>query len=227
MKSRTLILGVAAVAATLGPPHVAMAQTPSATSSSANPIKGPVTELRVVSLNGKVTAIDPVKRQVSVTGDDGGVATLFVGPEIRNFENLKVGDHVTASYTEAHSLAIAKGEKGNEAKLGELRMKIESQAANQAPAGGKPGLSAMQRTTMVANVFQIDRDRGILTLRGTSGVPVDVHVPDKEMLNQIGINDQLVVGYRHASVVSIQPGAPHGKPSSPASGARGASAPAR
>ena len=76
-------------------------------------------------------------------------------------------------YTEATSLAIAKGGIGTESQIGEIRTKVEADAARQAEAGGKPGMSAMERSTLVANVFEIDRERGILTLRGTDGVPVD------------------------------------------------------
>lgn len=231
MKARIFAIAAVSVAGALAVPlgAQAQAQTSSApASSAAGTIVGPSVTVQVASITGKVTAIDRAQRLVTLKSNEGRVSTLFVGPEIRNFDNLKVGDEVTLGYSEAHSLALAKGEKGNEARLGELRVKIEADAARQAPPGGKPGLSTMERTTLVANVFEIDRQRGILTLRGTDGVPVDIRVPDKQSLSQIGLNDQVIIGYRRAAVVSIQPGAAGGQAGAASGASRaGASAPGR
>lgn len=221
MKLDGMKFALAAATAGLVGSSGVLAQAPAPAAAS---LQAPVVKLEVTTLSGRVTAIDAAKRLVSVKGSDGRMATLFMGPDVRNFENLKVGDEVTARYTEARSLAIAKGEKGNEAEIGELRVKIEAEAARQASQGGKPGMSVMERTTAVANVFQIDRQRGIVTLRGTSGVPVPVKVADTRLLDQIGLNDQIVIGYRHAAAISIEPGPARGS-SAGTAGARSASAP--
>lgn len=168
-------------------------------------VRGPAVSVDATKLTGEVTAIDSAKRRIRIEGDNGRVATMVVGPKVPNFDKLKVGDEVTMRYTEAVSLAIAKGGIGTEAKLGEIRTKVEADAARVA-ADGKPGISAMQRSTVVANVFEIDRERGILTLRGTDGVPVDIKVPDKQALQQFAIDDQVVIGYREAATISIEPG---------------------
>ena len=44
-----------------------------------------------------VTAIDPATREVTIQGDHGPV-TIQVGPDVKNFNNLKVGDRVNISY---------------------------------------------------------------------------------------------------------------------------------
>ncbi|MBA3597238.1 MAG: hypothetical protein H0W40_07660 [Methylibium sp.] len=162
--------------------------------------------MNTVAITGKVSHIDRTKRTVAVRSDDGRMATLVVGPNVPNFDTIDLGDRVTMHYTEAVSLAIAKGGIGtDDVKLGEIRTKIEADAARKAQ-DGMPGMAAMERTTLVANVFQIDRQRGVLTLRGTDGVPVEIKVPDKQALDQIQLNDQVVVGYRQAAAVSIDEG---------------------
>lgn len=155
-----------------------------------------------LTLDGEVTAIDRENRLVTLRGDDGEQMTMVVGPDIERFEKLEVGDKVQARYTEAVAVALATG--GSEA---DLRQKIESSAAEQ-PSSGKPGLGAVERTTIVANVFEIDKDAGTLTLRGPSGDPVKVRVQDQAALDELEVGNQLVMSYVQASVVSIADSAP-------------------
>lgn len=185
------------------------AQQPSAAAKASSAadavvIKGPVGAAQTAKVSGKVTAIDHKQRSVAIETDDGRALRMRVGNDVRNFDNVKKGDQVTIAYSEAMALALAKG-SGSKEHIGEIRRKVESDAAAQAPAGGKPGVGALQRTTLVANVFDIDRDNNILTLRGTDGVPVDLKV-SKDALSQVSKDDQLIVSYVEAAVVSIEPG---------------------
>ena len=113
---------------------------------------------------------------------------------------------MTVRCTEALALAISKGGPGTESQLCEIRTKVEADAARQAAPGGKPGMLAMEQTTMVANVFEIDRARSILTPPNTDSVPVDIKVADKNVLDQIKLNDQIVIGYQQSAALSIEPG---------------------
>lgn len=215
-------LAHAAAALALSLPAAVMAQTPmpgTAPVPGAAAIQGPTASLDVVTLSGEVTAIDRAARTVAVRGDDGAVATLTVGPNVNNFDRLQPGDRVTLRYSEAVSLALAKGSGDTDAQLGEIRTKVEADSSRQvAPGAGKPGLAVTDRTTVVANVFEIDRERGLLTLRGTDGVPVDIKVEDRQALAQFDVNDQIVIAYREAAVVSIQPGKPNVDPGTGVSG---------
>lgn len=213
MKHSSLAITLTALKTGLGLSAGALAQSASPgspTAATPGPIaaavKDPVVAAETTSISGKVTAIDPVGRQVVIRGDNGRFATMVVGRNVRNFEKLKPGDQVTMRYTEALALAIAKGGPGTESQIGEIRTKVEADAARQAAPGGKPGISAMERTTLVANVFEIDRERGILTLRGTDGVTVDIKVADKNALDRIKLNDQIVIAYRQSAALSIEPG---------------------
>lgn len=190
------------------PPTPASSPTTAAPmpASDAETLKGPVIAVETVTMKGEVVAITAATRQLVVESEGGRLTTVFVGPNVRNFENLKLGDQVTVRFTEAFALAIAKGGIGTEAQMGEIRTKVEADAARQAQAGGKPGVSAMERVTLIANVFDIDRERGILTLRGTSGVPVDIKVSDRSVLDQFNLHDQVVIGYRQSAALSIEPG---------------------
>lgn len=51
-------------------------------------VKSPVVVVESTSISGKVAAINPGIRHAGVTGDNGRMAAMFVGPNLRNFENL-------------------------------------------------------------------------------------------------------------------------------------------
>lgn len=197
MKRNSFNLILAALAlSSIASAAVAQTATPATTPT----IVGPVGAVETLAINGKVAAIEPAKRIVTVQGDKGQVLTMHVGPDVKNFDNLKQGDLVAIRYAEARSLAIAKGGINDS----QIRVKVEADAAKQV-SPNMPGMTGMERTTIVANVFNIDRERGVLTLRGTDGVPVDIRVHDKQMLQQINKDDQLIIGYAQAAAIAIEP----------------------
>lgn len=197
---KILPLAIAAVFA-----QGASAQQPSNATSGAQQgsAAAPVGVVYTRTLSGTVEAIDTSARRAVLKGEDGTMTVVVMGPQVKDFNNLKKGDEVTVKYSEALALAVAKGDQRD---LGEIRRWVEAEAVRQGPAGGKPSLSAMERTTLVANVFQIDRQAGTLTLRGTSGVPVQMRVQDKKSLQGIEKNDQVVVSYMEAAALSVERG---------------------
>ena len=203
-RTRRSLAGATCLAAslTLAAPAV-LAQTqaaPSSNGSSANAVLGPVGAVDATTLNGKVTAIDKSARSVTVQGDKGETISLYIGPNISNFDNLKVGDQVAARYTEAVALAIAKGGSSD------IRTKVEADAARMAPQGGKPGMSAMKRTTVTANVVAVDREHGRVKLKGIGPTPVTFRVQDRKTLSQLKPDDQVVISYEQAAAIAIAPG---------------------
>lgn len=163
----------------------------------------PVTGEMLV-IQGTVESIDRDKRMVTVKGEDGRTVAMRVGQGVRNFDNLKKGDQVTARFSEAFALAIAEGSDSD------IRTRVEADAARQAAPGGKPGMQAMERVTLVANVFEVDRQAGLVTLRGTSGDPFQVRVQDKQLLQKLDKGDQVVASVVQAAAVSIEAGSKGG-----------------
>jgi hypothetical protein len=109
----------------------------------------------------KVTAtvqnIDPATRIVLLKGRNGKVVEVVVGDEARNFDQLKVGDVVTAVYHEALTLNLKKKGDG-------ITSVEESPSMERAPAGGKPGGTLGREVKIVANVVAINSKSRIVTL---------------------------------------------------------------
>jgi len=64
--------------------------------------------MQAIELTGSVESIDTAKRTVSVKGPAGNVRTFKVGPEAKNFAQIKKGDQVVLRYTEAVALRVVK-----------------------------------------------------------------------------------------------------------------------
>src|SRR5215469_10410296 len=68
----------------------------------------PAVTSNFVKTQATVKAIDPASRSVTLEGPKGPV-TVQVGPEVKNFSSLKVGDVVNVSYYESVAAQIVKG----------------------------------------------------------------------------------------------------------------------
>src|SRR4051812_7055923 len=103
---RHLLLS-AAIAATAS--ASAFAQKPEASGAMAvqtAPGKGVVTN--TVRMTATVEAIDTASRTVTLKGPGGNLVPIVAGPEVKNFDQIKVGDRVLVRYAEALSLELKK-----------------------------------------------------------------------------------------------------------------------
>ena len=95
-----------ALAAAVAVAGTAVAQTGAVVAGTA-PGKGGVAE--VVKLTATITAIDKASRDVTLKGPQGNEVTLTAGPEVKNFDQMKVGDQVNVEYVQALTLELKKG----------------------------------------------------------------------------------------------------------------------
>ncbi|MDM0033072.1 hypothetical protein QTI33_13135 [Variovorax sp. J22P271] len=154
----------------------------------------------VLSVTGEITAVDVANRIVSIKGPRGNINDLRVDPAVRNLEQVKVGDRVRLSYRIGVAVALVKGGDG-------IRQRVETDAAAVAEKGARPGGVAVNRTTLVANVFSINRKKNIVTLRGASGQLVDVHVRDPKALQDVKVGDQVVANITESVALRVTPAA--------------------
>jgi len=158
---------------------------------------GTATVKEVIRATGVVEAIDLEKRHVVIKDSHGTVIPLDYGPEVRNLEQLKVGDRATVRYASALTLTLMKDGK-------ELRSKVESTSDRRAAAGNRPGGVVGQKVEVTADVIAINKKTHTITLRGTQ-YAVDVRVPDPDQLKMIKVGDQVHAVYTEAVALSVEP----------------------
>src|SRR4249920_3647802 len=70
---------------------------------------GKAVAAQTVKITATITAIDKATRDVTLKGPQGNLLTVTAGPDVKNFDMLKVGDQVDLQYIEALSLELKKG----------------------------------------------------------------------------------------------------------------------
>jgi Cu/Ag efflux protein CusF len=171
----------------------AHAQT-DATATGSRP--GAAGALRTVQATATITSIDPATREVTLKRTDGREVTLVAGDEVRNFDQIKVGDQVSTEYVEALTLELKKGG-------GQAVARTEQVQGDRAKPGERPSGAAGRTVKIVADVVAVDPSTQSVTLKGPQRT-VDVKVADPEQFKLIQVGDQVEATYTQALALSVQ-----------------------
>src|SRR5215469_13199159 len=90
-------------------PLAAQAQSAPNTQSAVASAPGKVAGAATTEVTAKVIAVDPAQHTVTLQSASGKTRTIEVGDQVRNFDQIKVGDTVHAKYTQALALELKKG----------------------------------------------------------------------------------------------------------------------
>jgi hypothetical protein len=147
-----------------------------------------------------VTAINPDTREVTIQGNKGPV-TVQAGPEVKNFNNLKVGDQVLVSYYQGTLAQIVKG--------GE---KISDPAASGFAYGNSPGMKpaggAGLSATVTVKIQDINLPTNTVAFTKSDGTTHIVQVKSPEMqkyLRELKPGDTVQVTFTDSVAVEVIP----------------------
>lgn len=157
---------------------------------------GSTTVTGTATVVATVVAIDPATRTVTVKNKNGRTEELKAGEQVRNFDQLKIGDVVTTEYHEARSLSLKKTSGPRSSK--------ERQILLPAASGAKPGGTIRREVTIVGDVVAIDPNGKHITVRGPQGK--ENVLVDPEQLKDIRVGDQVEIVKSEAVAISVSPG---------------------
>jgi len=195
---RNLILVAAASLAVAALPASAQPPSGGATIVKTEPGKG--VAARVLRVSATVEAIDPATRTVTLRGAKGNTLDLPVGPQVKNFDQIKVGDSVVVRYIEALTLELKKGGAG-------IRERSERVEAATAQPGERPAAGAARQVTVVADVIAVNRKTMVVTLKGPKRT-VDLKLRDPKQIRLVKVGDQVEATYTEGVAVSVEPATP-------------------
>lgn len=151
---------------------------------------------RAVKVSATVSAIDAATRTVTLKVADGKEFPVTAGPEVRNFDQIKVGSEVVVAFLQALALDLKKGGGG-------VREIVESTDSARAASGAQPGAAAARKVTVVADVTAVDAKTQTVTLRGPKRA-VELKVPDAKQFKLIAVGDQVQATYTEAVAISVE-----------------------
>jgi hypothetical protein len=190
-------LAAALVAAAFAAP--ALAQKPDVTGGAivaSEPGKAAV--VRAVEISAQVVSIDKATRTVTLKGPKGDVVDIVAGDEVKNFDQIKLGDFVVARYVEALTLELKK----TKVKAGDVTVREE---AAKAKPGERPAVGGTRQVTAIADVTAVDPKKSTITLKGPRGNVMTLNVQNPDQFKVVKKGDQVEVTYTEALALSVEP----------------------
>ena len=152
--------------------------------------------VETITTGANITAIDKANRTFTLRDNDGKTRTLKAGPEMVNFDQMKVGDQVKATYTQEMAFNVRKAGMPPEAD--------EGSAVVKAPKGDRPGVVLAESKTITGVVTAINYKTRMVTLKGPKGnnvtFPVKKEVKGFENIKK---GDDVVISYTEALALSV------------------------
>jgi len=157
----------------------------------------PVTQTEAIELTATIEAIDKTDRLVTLMDEDGETDTIYCGPEVKRFDELKVGDTVTFRYSESIAYAIRK--PGQPSSL-----PAETGPSVTRGPGPRPGGTIAQQETATVTVKAVDAKVPSITVLTDDGRTVSFRVDDKKNLKDVKVGDTVEVTYTEAVAISVK-----------------------
>lgn len=195
---KTLMLLVALAMAWTLP---AVAQKPDVTGGtvvSSEP--GKAAAMRSMKVSAKVVAIDKITRTVTLKGPNGNVVDVVAGDDVKNFDQIKVGDLVVVNFVQALSLELQKT-KGGASGI------AEKSAMATAKPGERPAAAAAHQVTAIAKVTAVNKKAKTITLKGPRGNSFTLDVQNPDQFKVVKVGDEVLVTYTEAVAISVEPAA--------------------
>ncbi len=177
------------LAATLLSPGIALAAHHEAA-------EGAVVMAEKINLKGKVLSVDAATRTVVVEGERGGLVEIQAPKDSPNFEQIQVGDPVSATYVESIAIAIA---PVPDAQPGVSKMVDVATA----PKGATPGATIAERIELRAVVKAVDTENRKVTLDVPGGGERTLKVANGIDVEKIKVGEQVSVALTRALAISI------------------------
>jgi len=186
-------LVAAALAATV------LAQQPGATGGAvvaSEPGKAAI--VSAAELSATVVGIDKATRTLTLKGPKGNVVDVVAGDDVKNFDQIKIGDLVVARYAQALTLELRK------TKSAAGQPAVREEAAKAKP-GERPAVAGARQVTVIAEVTAVDPQKSTITLKGPKGNVVTLDVQNPEQFKVVRKGDQVEATYTEALALSVEP----------------------
>lgn len=164
--------------------------------ASARAAQKPLGAAATATVTATIQVIDSTNRMVTLKFDDGTVDTVWAGPEVKRFNDLKVGDKVTFRYHESAVVQLH--------KAGDTAPASSASQAITRSAGPKPGGTMAQQVKATVTVEAIDHALPSITVKTEDGRRVTYHVEDKKNLEGVKTGDRIEITYTRALMISVE-----------------------
>ncbi len=144
-----------------------------------------------------VEAIEASTRTITLKKSDGTFVTTYAGPDIKRFEEIKIGDKVTARYYENVVVRLK--------QPGEPDTDTKTKGATSSDLL-LPGGTASRQRTITATIAAIDMNVPTISFTGPNNWKYTSKVQDKEALAKVKVGDKVDIVWTEAVLLSVERG---------------------
>ena len=154
------------------------------TMMSVTPGKAGGTVEETIKASATVAAVDQSTRKVTLKTDDGTEASFTAPPEVKNFEQIRVGDKVNATIHSQLFVYVGRNAGPSQSQQAEVIT---------TPKGAKPGAIVAQNYETVAKVKAIDAANRLATLQFVGGETRIVPIRPDVDLTKYKVGDGVII----------------------------------
>lgn len=149
-----------------------------------------------VSTTATIQAIDKANRLVTLRDEKGSEDTMVVGPAMKRFDELKVGDKVKVTYYESLVLQVRKPgdapKPSDDAKLTK-------------GTGASPSATLSRQQSTSVEVLAIDQKLPSITVKTADGRTVTRKVENRKNIEGLKVGDKVDITFTQAALVNVEP----------------------
>jgi len=152
-----------------------------------------------VTVERTVVAVDKAKRIATLRDQSGNDKSVNVSEAFENWDRVRVGDTVKATY----SIYLR----------GELRKPTEQEKANPLVievSGGRndnpndPAGSLGDKITVVTTVIAVDKENMIAVLEGPNGMQLEIHGDNPENAKHVKVGKNVIITFQERLFLSLE-----------------------
>ena len=196
MMSKSIKVGLLALSCAALP---ALAQMAPQESSATMSQPGQAAKMTTVRASALITALDKKTRTLTLKNSSGQSFDIVAGPEVRNFDQIVVGDTVNVEYVKALSFELKK------AGTADATEPSVAAATARAEPGQKPAGAAAGSVTVIAEVVDVNSEQKTITLKGPKGNFVELDVKNPDQFKVVKKGDKVMVTYSEAVAIVVEP----------------------
>ena len=149
-------------------------------------------------IEATVTAIDQSSRLVKLRGPRGNEIVMMAGPEVRNLEQVKVGDTLRVTYYSAMIASLA----NDSGSVSDMTL-----SAARAEEGARPGAAVGATVTDTVEIVAVADEGRLVTFRDVSGFLRSIDVQREEsraFARKLSPGDLVQIEYVEAVAIELE-----------------------
>lgn len=144
----------------------------------------------------EVIYVDHEKRWVRLKDENGYAKKIDVSDDVKNFDQVEMGDTVTLSYSESIHV------RAYDANIVDEESMVEA-AFGEADKGEKPGKFVASRMVLVATIDAIDLANNTVTLKDADGDTEVFPARYPENLKKVKVGDKVIITHTEAVAINV------------------------